>query len=268
MPVKLSVSGADTWQTCNRKYYYKYELRREPKAKSPELVFGSAWHSLRDGSNDCQGLEGAELVKLRVLNRCYQTHYAEQPLELSAREEEFELPSFNGIGLDIDILVCGRIDGRGPSCLVEYKTTSSYIDPGSMYWERILDDRQIQVYLGAMWSLGHTYNDVLYDVARKPTIKRKTKESLEDFEKRLTEVIMSEPDAYFQRRTFTFTEQQVADTWQDMHSVACQIPGIDEVKLYPKSPKSCYAYGRACEYLATCRGANPITDNDLYKDKK
>lgn len=268
MPLKLSVSGADTWQTCNRKYYYAYQARRIPKDKAPELTFGSAWHSFRDGTNDTHGLTGVELLKLRVLNEAYIKHWKDEPLDIVACEEEFALPGFNGDGLDPDLLVCGRIDGRERNRLVEYKTTSSYIDAGSMYWERILDDRQIQTYLGALWSQGHTFNDVLYDVARKPMIKRKTKETLEDFGKRLQDTIALDPEGYFQRRVFTFTEDQVSDTWRDLHVIGQQIPHDDDMKHYPKAPRSCHAYGRPCEYLGVCRGAESIDDDNLFTAKK
>ncbi len=269
MPFKLSVSSADTWQSCPRKYFYKYVERREPIEQPIELKFGSAWHSLRDGAGNTHGLTGIDLVKLNVLNAAYERHYANDPLEVIAHEEEFELPSFDGNRLDPDIVVCGRIDARRNDCLVEFKTTSSYIDAGSMYWERILDDRQIQTYLGAMWSEGHTYNDVLYDVARKPMIKRRSKETLEEFELRLAATIAAEPEAYFQRRMFTFTSEQVADTWRDLHSIAYQIPDCSGGKaLYPKNPKSCHAYGRPCEFLDVCRGVTTVSDNGRFKDRK
>lgn len=266
--MKLSVSAADTWQACNRKYYFKYELNREPKAKAAELTFGSAWHSHRDGTNDLHGLDGIERVKLKVLNAAYLEHYKNEPLEILAFEEEFELPSFNGDSLDPSLLVCGRIDARNAVGLIEYKTTSSYIDASSMYWERVLDDRQIQTYLGAMWSMGHTYNDVLYDVARKPMIKRKAKETLEDFEARLKDTIAEDPSAYFQRRVFTFTEEQVSETWRDLHSIYRQIPESGLKTDYPRAPRSCHAFNRPCEFLDVCRGVASVDDDNLYKIRK
>jgi hypothetical protein len=265
---KLSVSSADCWQACPRKFYFRYQMRREPCDEAAELVFGKAWHSFRDGQPNTRSLEGAELLKLRVMNECYVKHWKDRPLDILAYEEEFSLPAFDGNRLDPDIHVHGRIDARNASCLIEYKTTSSYIDAGSVYWERVLDDRQIQTYLGALWSAGHTYNEVLYDVARKPMIKRKAKESLEDYGKRLHETIEADPGAYFQRRTFTFTEEQVADTWRDLYTVATQIPGTPEKADYPKAPRSCWAYGRACEYLDVCRGNESIDNDRLFRIRK
>lgn len=268
MPFKLSVSAANCWQNCNREYYFKYILKREPVEKPVELAFGSAWHAYREGKEDFHGLTGQELVKLKVLNECYTQHWKDEPLEIIAHEEGFELPGFDGDGLDPDLLVCGRIDGRGANRLVEFKTTSSYIDAGSLYWERILDDRQIQTYLGALWSLGHTFNDVVYDVARKPGLKRKGKETLEDYGNRVREAITDDPDAYFQRRTFTFTEEQVAETWTDLHSIYRQIPETDSKKDFPRAPKSCHSYGRPCGFLDVCRGAALVSDDRLYKVRK
>lgn len=268
MPFKLSVSAANCWQNCNREFYFKYVLKRESKDVAPELKFGKAWHSFREGKTETFGLTGAELVKLRVLDECYRKHWKDDPLDVIAVEEEFALPGFDGNGLAPDLLVCGRIDGRGASRLVEYKTTSSYLDPSSLYWERVLDDRQIQTYLGAMWSQGHTFNDVLYDVARKPGLKRKAKETLEMYGDRIREAITEDPDAYFQRRTFTFTEEQVAETWTDLYSIYKQIPETTTKLDFPRAPKSCHGYGRACSYLDVCRGAALISDDRLFQVRK
>lgn len=268
MSIRLSVSSADCWQACNRKWYFKYRAQREPIGKPVELLFGSAWHAHREGKPATFGLEGVELTRLTVLNEAYEKHYANSPLEILAHEEAFDLPGFDGTGLDDGVRVHGRIDGRSSGALVEFKTTSSYIDAGSMYWERVLDDRQIQTYLGALWSAGHTYSTVVYDVARKPMIKRKPKESLEDYAGRLREAIAVDPEAYFQRREFNFTTEQVADTWRDLHSVAMQIPDSTELKDYPRAPRSCTAYGRACEYQPVCRGETTIDDDRLYQVRK
>lgn len=265
MPSKLSVSAAEAFQLCQRLYYYRYVVRREPKAKAPELMFGSAWHSRREGKTDNHGLQGIDLVKLEVLNAAYEKHWALEPLDILVHEEEFELPSFDGTRLDPDLLIVGRTDGRCKSSLVEFKTTSSYIDVGSYYWERVLDDLQIAVYMGAAWHQGHEFSEIIYDVARKPMIKRKPKETLDEFKARLVGSIEDDPGAYFVRRRIDLDSDRVAEAWRDLHTVGRQCQAGTDINEYPKTRRSCYAYNRPCSYLPVCRGQANIDNDDIYQ---
>lgn len=262
------MSGAQTWQLCNRKYYFQYEKLREPRGKSMELRFGSAWHALRDGKPP-EELPELEQVRLTVLNECYGWYWSDSPLEVVAREEEFAVEGFDGTDLDENLLVIGRIDGRTATSLVEYKTTSTAdITPGSLYWERVLDDMQIHTYMGAMWHMGRKFTHVTYDVARKPLIKRRASEEMDAYGDRLRGMIMESPENYFQRRDIELSLEDVASAWEDIHTIAYQIPGGGEhavLKDYPRNRKSCYAYNRPCEYLPVCRGETTIGDNNLYQ---
>lgn len=55
--------------------------------------------------------------------------------------------------------------------LVEHKTSSEDIGPGSAYWRRLILDSQISTYLAGSRSLGFEPVSVLYDVAKRPALR-------------------------------------------------------------------------------------------------
>lgn len=257
---KLSVSGADCYQSCPRRYYYRYELRRVPLDETEDQRFGKAWHSYREGK-----VPEYTNPRLEALNYCYRQYWADQPVDILAHEYEFEVPAFDGVDLTQDLLIVGRLDGIGRH-LYEYKTTSSDISPGSQWWERKLLDRQTHVYMGALWALGYDkIRDVTFDVARKPVHKQKSKESPEDFQQRLVEIIMENPDSYFQRQTFSLSVEQVEDAFIDMYWTWRQIPIGDMMPLFPKNPQSCLNGRFKCDYHGVCLKDDDINNDQLFK---
>ena len=72
--------------------------------------------------------------------------------------------------------VVGVIDGLGQLhdgrlVLLEHKTTSDSVEPDSDYWVRLRYNNQICQYVLAARSLGWDVEQILYCVARKPTIR-------------------------------------------------------------------------------------------------
>ena len=59
----------------------------------------------------------------------------------------------------------------GATLVVEHKTTSLEIGPGSPYWRRLLLDSQVSNYLVGAESLGMRADGVLYDVVRKVQLR-------------------------------------------------------------------------------------------------
>ena len=64
--------------------------------------------------------------------------------------------------------------------MVEYKTTSSSLEPDSDYWLRLRADTQILMYVAAARAMGWDIATVVYDVTRKPAIRPKSVPVLDD----------------------------------------------------------------------------------------
>ena len=52
--------------------------------------------------------------------------------------------------------------------LLETKTSSEDLSPGSTFWKRTILDPQLSLYLPAIRKLGHDPRGCIYDVLRKP----------------------------------------------------------------------------------------------------
>lgn len=69
----------------------------------------------------------------------------------------------------IDVLVRERATGL--VWIVEHKTTSEDMTPGSTYQKRLMLDAQVSIYYAAAKALGHNVAGCLYDVLGKPQLR-------------------------------------------------------------------------------------------------
>jgi hypothetical protein len=196
----LTHSRMTAFKTCRRLHQFQYirGLRRDIDSKP--LRQGSAFHAgvevLGNGGSveeataaaygaygDCpEGLDqyewDIEAQTVACLVSAYQWRWEGHQLEHVAVERSFELPllnpetgrktpSFNLAG-KIDAIVKME-DGR--LLVKETKLFADDIGPDSDLWRRMRMDQQVSLYLLAARRLGFDCAGVLYDVARKPTIK-------------------------------------------------------------------------------------------------
>jgi hypothetical protein len=99
-------------------------------------------------------------------------------LEYIATEKGFELGLENpATSKSTSVFrLAGKIDGivkleDGRLAVMEHKTIGESIDSDAPLWKRLQIDHQISFYVNAARRLGYDVATVLYDVARKPTIK-------------------------------------------------------------------------------------------------
>jgi hypothetical protein len=167
--------------------------------------------------------------------------------DVLAVEAEFTAPLINpstGHGSKT-YLLGGKIDAivrdqAGHVLLLEHKTSSEDLGPGSNYWLRLRIDSQVSVYYAGGKALGYDVEGVLYDVLAKPQLRplkatplesqKKTKdgklyanqreldETPDEYELRVLKHIAENPDRYFHRGMVVRLEQEAReaafDTWQ------------------------------------------------------
>ena len=165
--------------------------------------------------------------------------------------------------------------------VVEHKTTSADITPGSPYWRRLALDAQVSLYLGGAGAL-------LYDVIKKPSLRplratpvearrytkagtlyaaqREADETPDAYEARLLADIAQHPDAYYQRGTVVRTEEEAQEAGRDVWMTARMIRESRYLDAWPRNPSACDAYGRTCDYWPVCSGTASIDDDVLYRD--
>lgn len=182
----------------------------------------------------------------------------------------------------------GVVTGYGKRLLLEHKSTSDpIVDPDATYWRRLAIDSQVSKYMLLAWQSGDKLDGALYDVIRKPAIrpKRLAKADLAEisargtycgfeveraeyeavlrgqgeetpylYALRVARETLTEPDAYFQRRTIPRLDSDVVDYATELWAIA------DEIRLarlsgrHFRNSSACLEWGRACEYLGLCSG--------------
>jgi len=212
---------------CPRKHYWRYEVGLRSTSDAQPLRFGSAWHlgmearwqgmtfeeALAVALSGAKEFNELDVAILSGMLAGYYFRYAHNEVvkELHA-ETEFRMPLSGSRTFD----VAGKIDGLGVLhdgrlALVEHKTSGEDISDTSDYWLRLRFNQQIYQYVLAACALGWDVSHVIYDVARKPMIRVKQNETVEQFGQRLAEDTQARPEFYFARREVPILDQDVAE---------------------------------------------------------
>lgn len=198
MPQLLTHSRIESFKVCRRKHWFAYEIAIRRTLDAKALRMGSAFHAglecLQKGLDCAVGAivhhyehcpETIDLYDWQmecetvVRMACgYSWRWGEQRLERVATERSFRLPLCNP---DTDkptpnFDFAGKIDGivrleDGRLAVLEHKLQSESLDTDSPLWARLRIDTQVSLYMLAARELGYDVSTVLYDVARKPTIR-------------------------------------------------------------------------------------------------
>ncbi len=181
--------------SCPRRHYWRYECGLDREEVGLALRIGSAWaramearwkeasyeDALTAAVSDCE-LDELTVATISGLLAGYYSYYGErETLAKINPEVQFDYAldgsrTFN---------VAGKMDGLGTkhdgrSAIIENKTTGDSIDAGSDYWLRLRFNTQVYQYILASRKLGWDISEVIYDVTRKPSIKPKQINDLDE----------------------------------------------------------------------------------------
>lgn len=196
----ITTSERRSFRSCQRKHNHRYVALREPIHESkPAAYFGNLGHcgmeyfyrGMMAGDSDPTDRALSEMRKYwqESKNPCeyvwasastlitgYCVLYADEQIEVLAVESKFRTPLINpdtgarsrsfDLGGMIDVVV--RCLKTGEILLMEHKTTSLDISPGSDYWQRLRVDDQVSAYFDGARSLGFDVVGCLYDVLQRP----------------------------------------------------------------------------------------------------
>ncbi len=177
--------------------------------------------------------------------------------------------------------------------MVEHKTSSEDIRPGSEYWRRLRMDGQVSVYYEGATSLGYTVGGCLYDVIGKPGIRplsatpmekrkytkptkaepvsrlyagqREHDETPEEFRDRLLIAVAEDPEGYYQRGEVVRLEAEREEALFDIWQIGQQIREASLAKRAPRNPDACKNYGRTCPFFDVCTGQASLDDPKLFR---
>ena len=258
MAKTLTASAIRSYLTCPRKYEFSYVENIRRDYDSDALRFGSLFHNVfewldldvpwdeicrRVASGAASDVEAQQVLRLTAAHHDYHDEY-----EVESTEHKWhqDIAGVECRGMIDRVIVLP--DGR--RAVQEYKTSGEDISPGSMYWKRLRMDIQVSMYLVASGA-----DTIIYDVTRKPTIRQKKSETVQEYGERLTADVQSRPEYYFQRQEIARTDQDVLDTLEDIRGV----DRLVSLGVYPRNTSACCRFG-TCEYFELCSNGHKPAD--------
>jgi hypothetical protein len=202
-----------------------------------------------------------EREDVAALLRGYFDVWCDSPLKMIASEIEFALPLRNAKGRKTKSYIAGKIDGIGrwnnELAVVEHKTTSDNIEPGSDYWRHLSFDQQISLYYFAAPQLGFNVATVLYDVIRKPTIRLRKNETPAEYGVRLAADIAERPAYYYCRREIPRLRADLEQAIEEVRQMDSKLRHAERHNAYPRNDRVCRKPNR-CEFFnLCCNGYDP-----------
>jgi hypothetical protein len=308
----ITNSELKTARRCLREHYLAYEMGYRSTTEPEAFVDGNAIHLalaawwLAQGDVDPLEVALDELgrleldpykhAKLACMLQGYQVRWIDgrKDYEVLAVEREFRTPLINpatsarsrtyDLGGKVDVIAKDKRTGL--ITLIEHKTTSEDIGPGSTYWKRLLLDSQISVYFDGARALGYPIDECLYDVLYKPQQRpykatpqearkytksgalyanqREVDETPEEYAGRMLEAMIAEPDKYYQRGVVVRLGDEMVEARHDTWQQARLIAEADALGRHPRNPDSCMRYGRPCDYFGPCTGTESIDNPALF----
>lgn len=205
-----TTSRASCFRRCPREHKYKYEDLRRARRNSLALGFGSIFHdgleewrravkakhpsgaclvraqtAILEKWSETESVDEFELIRIQEMMLGYHVRWYEHDstqLEYVEVEKEFRGKLVNPktgsssrtfeLGGKIDAIVNVPVFGTSRFWTVESKTAGVDISRGSTYWRKLRIDGQVSTYYRGSEELGYPPHGCIYDVAKKPGLKR------------------------------------------------------------------------------------------------
>jgi len=314
IPARLawSASSLKLFRKCKRKWYWRYIMRLKPKWSDSNLLIGTATHEalgvwyknpkaspkqfMRKLKKEYTKLEEAIQVSADYFDQdeldksttaiktfqgmvrgyvdIYQNDFKNWVITPKDVEAEFSvnLGDFDFKGF-VDLTPTNRKTKK--SFIVEHKTARSI---GDSYIDRLPLDTQVRGYIfGARKGLGLKPTEVIYDVIRKCSLRRKADETQDDFNERIALDYASRPDFYFFREPLKFSKDSIDAFEHDLHMTHNEYEFVvdNDDYLNPTSwvcsDHICNEFFKTCPYLSLClkgldKGTEKLYNQSEIKD--
>ncbi len=319
---RISISRMRSYNLCRRLHFFEYILGVRPLVDRESAEFGTiihagleAWWLAWAEGRELLALEEAlaaiakavaaasypdeaTAAKAELLMLGYHARWAPGmgEWEVIAVERRFEAPMPTPAGAKrvrglkvvgkIDVLVRRRSDGT--VWIVEHKTTTADLTPGSTYWMRLRMDGQVSVYFEGARALGLEPVGCLYDVISRPQQRplkatpedkrkykkgttelyanqRLTDETMDEFKARMAAVIAAAPEEYYQRSEVVRLEAELEESRKDTYETALMIRETKRAERAPRNVDACMTYGSICKFYDVCSLSASIDDPTRFR---
>lgn len=292
----LTYTALRAFQTCPRRYAWRYVRGLEPVDVSDALHFGTLIHKCLEARFQGAHLEtvfdyidrlvpgkGDMWVKARAMMRGYYMKYPDDSFEVLSVEPSFQTrlrnPATGYASRKYDL--AGKVDAivrreDGSVWIVEHKTTRSIT---TQTIAALWSDMQIQIYSRyASQIAGEQISGVIYDVLEKPHLRRRkirgTEEHEDDapFYERLAD--WHEDGERYMRLDVQFSDADYEALERDLWQTAHETNDGERSRFFRRTTSACHPIaGFKCPYIMLCQSGTNIDDNhhlieNYYRDKK
>ena len=271
-PMIVSNSEIACFRRCPREHHYRYVERVEPIVPADALVRGRRIHEAlanlwtgRDVSLD--GLSPADRAMMRAYRAVHGPVWSLR--DRMVANVPFRVELVAGVTLVGELDELG-IDAERKEIIVEHKTTSSDVSPGSAYWRDVVTTNS----QASAYCLAFPRATILWDALRKPTLRqlqanksRREPESDEAYEQRCYEQLTSEPENFFARAKIVRLESELEAYKQDVRDVGNVIWTSWDGKAY-RNPDACHTFGRPCDFFDVCWGSSTLDSPQFRRVEK
>lgn len=153
---------------------------------------------------------------------------------------------------------------EGPA-VFEMKSTSRDITPGSDYWQSLRLDVQVSFYAKYLQLLTGNLTPTIYDVWKRPLLRLKQNESVQEYADRVEEKLRAAPAESFQRHLIARTERDIETFDREMWNIFQQMKGVIAKDQYVSNTSQCISFMGKCPYHAICSrdGAERVVREQL-----
>ena len=147
----------------------------------------------------------------------------------------------------------GRLDGEADGAIVEHKTTAMSLD------EYEFDLQWNEQLRGYMWATG--VNTAYFTMCRKPTLRQKQNETIEEFGRRCFEWYADDTFQKIRMVKVIIPQEHIDSFAQELKSDLRNIISATNENNFYRNTCHCNAWGRRCEYAPICHSYDP---NETY----
>ena len=296
---KFSVSDANTFKQCPRKFYYSKVLGYESAVVPKHFVLGNAYDKMLE-VYDKLGFEEAFVQIDGIFKNSHDSAEAEVILKIyHEKYKDSRLPPFtiagregnqHGFGVALDkVWVTGYIDkvsmgdvgaNEGQLIIVERKTTSEPIEAGSAYWDKLDLDPQIRAYVWYASKLHAQTGWVCYEVIRKLSssydrkLAKKYDVPIDEYRSLLATL---KYDKVLVDRRWFFVDKAMTQEFEEEHLTVWETANTPFLKgkehepgSWPKHEGACKDFG-GCQFAPICkreRSFESMVENGVLTQEK
>jgi hypothetical protein len=278
----LSHSSLNAQLACTQLYAYEYVDKIEPIVQRASRRLGAAFAKALEAGDPAVGVRHLEentvalgqqevdqfridSAIVKAASGLYLATYTREEAREFGYRVRLRNPHTGAYSRTYDLE--GYADGlvrtlRGWT-LIEDKFVGQLTD---LQIKKLPLDRQLALECYGIWrATGKPVTDVQYRFTRKPSIKQRKGETVDQFVERIATDYETRPDFYLREESFRRSSADLVRVEAELWQWADQRRQAEKARIYPRNSSRCVEFG-GCPFMPLCIGDPDATS--LYTAKK